>query len=188
MKYPEGVKKNYVHTNISHRNRGMTLEADLNVTNDYYLKQKKANIHKKPTPIKLVKVEYNIIKEAYFKEPSTTDYNGIYKGKYLDFEAKETINKTYFPLNNIHAHQIEHLRSIMEMGGIGFLIIRFTTLNETYLLKGESLLLFLSTKKTNMPYNYIKENGYLISDKYIPRVDYLQVIDQIMEEKNEKKN
>ena len=51
-----------------------------------------------------------MINEAYFRTPSTTDYNGVYNGYYIDFEAKETKNKTSFPLNNIHAHQVEHMK------------------------------------------------------------------------------
>ena len=40
-------------------------------------------IYKKPTPIKITKVDYpsrdkTVIKEAFFTVPSTTDYNGIY--------------------------------------------------------------------------------------------------------------
>ena len=114
----------------SHSNRGMVLENDLNATNEYYLLNNVAVIYKKPTPITINKVDYPsrkdaVIKEAHFKIPSTTDYNGIYKGKYIDFEAKET-KLDYFPLANIHAHQIEHLKKIMEHGGIGFLIVRFS--------------------------------------------------------------
>ncbi len=81
----------------------MTLEEDLNETNEYYRERKIAVIHKKPTPIQIVQVDYPnrsaaVIKEAYFKLASTTDYNGVYKGKYIDFEAKETQNTTSFPL------------------------------------------------------------------------------------------
>ena len=35
-----------------------------------------------------------VITEAYFRTPSTTDFNGIFKGRYIDFEAKETSNAT----------------------------------------------------------------------------------------------
>ena len=80
----------------------MNLENDINESNAYYLEKDIAIIHKKPTPIGVVKQVANKITEAYFKSPSTTDYNGLYAGKYIDFEAKETKNKTSFPLNNIH--------------------------------------------------------------------------------------
>ena len=99
MNYPNGIIKKTVSHNVNYGNRGMTLENDLNITNSYYREIDKAYIYKKPTPIKIVKVDYisrqaATIKEAYFEEPSTTDYNGIYKGKYIDFEAKETKSKT----------------------------------------------------------------------------------------------
>ena len=98
MRYPAGVKITQ-KKEINYSNRGMTLENDLNETNNYYLIHDIGIIHKKPTPITINKVDYKsrnnaIIKEARFKIPSTTDYNGIYKGKYIDFEAKETKNKT----------------------------------------------------------------------------------------------
>ena len=51
-----------------------------------------------------------MIKEAYFNEPSTLDYTGIYKNKYIEFDAKETKSKTSFPLSNIHSHQLEHIK------------------------------------------------------------------------------
>lgn len=39
-----------------------------------------------------------VIKEAYFTQASTTDYNGVYRGFYLDFEAKKPRTKHLFPL------------------------------------------------------------------------------------------
>ena len=44
--------------------------------------------------------------------PSTLDFNGIYQGKYIEFDAKETNNKTSFPLSNVHPHQIKHIRNM----------------------------------------------------------------------------
>lgn len=169
----------------TYANRGMTLEADLEASNNYYLVNDIAVIYKKPTPITISKVNYPsrslaVIKEGYFSTPSTTDYNGIYKGKYIDFEAKETKLKTSFPLNNIHEHQIKHLRRIYKHGGIGFLIVRFTSINKTFFLSVESLINFLNeNSRKSIPLSYFEENGYIINDKYNPRVDYLKIVDNI---------
>ena len=69
------------------------------------------------------------ITEAYYRTPSTTDFNGIYKGYYIDFDAKETNSKTSFPLSNIHHHQIEHLKDVHQHGGIAFLIVQWKQYN-----------------------------------------------------------
>ena len=187
MNYPNGIKKINIPTiqnkTIDYKNRGMTLETELNQSNEYYIETSKAFIYKKPTPIKIVKVDYPsrdkaVIKEAYFSTPSTTDYNGIYKGKYIDFEAKETKSKTAFALSNIHPHQIKHLENINNNNGIAFIIVRFTTLAETYLITATSFLNFInSNDKKSIPLEYFKENAYLIKDGYRPRIDYLKIVD-----------
>ena len=58
MNYPSGIKKerNLLHEETNYKNRGMTLEADINVSNEYYREIDKAFIYKKPTPIKITKV------------------------------------------------------------------------------------------------------------------------------------
>ena len=140
IQYPKGQKQlsratrsQTMQTNYS--SRGMGLENILNQTNELYRLQKRAVIHKKPTPIQVVKVNYPArsaaqITEAYFRQASTTDYNGVYKGRYIDFEAKETKNKTSFPLKNIHEHQLEHMKECCEQGGIAFVIFYFSSLKE----------------------------------------------------------
>ncbi len=184
MKYPTGVKKS-IHKYNSYGNRGMGLENDLSTTNEFYRLNDIAIIYKKPTPITISKVDYPsrleaVIKEGYFRTPSTTDYNGIYKGKYIDFEAKEVASKTAFPLYNIHDHQIKHLENIYRHGGIGFIIVRFTTLNKTFLLTIECLLNFLNnSKRKSIPLEYFEKNGYIIKDRYNPRVDYLEIINKL---------
>ena len=165
-------------------NRGMNLEGLLNDSNEYYRANDIAIIHKKPIPIQIVKVDYPsrnkaVITEAYYKTPSTTDYNGIYKGKYIDFEAKETKSKTSFPLSNIHQHQIEHLKRITKHGGIGFVIVRFVSLNETYILFEKDLVDYIENNdRKSIPYEYFKEKGYLIKEKYAPRLNYIEIVDK----------
>lgn len=193
MNYPNGIKKqnsNNISFNsnnqISHKNRGMTLEYELNISNEYYREIDKAYIYKKPTPIKIVKVDYpsrdkTVIKEAYFTVPSTTDYNGLYQGKYIDFEAKETHSKTSFALENIHPHQIKHLNDISRHNGIAFIIIRFTALNETYLLTEEKFNEYINkTSKKSIPIDFFRKEAYLLKDNYKPRIDYLKVVDEII--------
>lgn len=192
MNYPNGMKRNKVSPQTRRvgqgfSNRGMTLEEDINITNKYYLERDLAIVHKKPTPVQIVNVNYPkrsaaVITEAYFQQASTTDYNGIYKHRYIDFEAKETNNKTSFPLANFHAHQIKHMHSILEHGGISFIIIRFNMHDETFFLKTEKLLKYwndqLDGGRKSIPYQDIKDNGYLIPFKYQARVNYLEAIDK----------
>ena len=164
----------------------MTLENDINQTNEYYKLHDIAIIYKKPTPIRVVQVEYpkNKIKEAYFNEPSTLDYTGIYQGKYLEFDAKETLSKTSFPLSNIHAHQLEHIKKVIHHGGIAYLIVRFSNLNQTFLLLGNDLISFINTEeRKSIPLEYFKKTGYLIKIKYAPRLDYIKIIDNILKNK-----
>lgn len=193
MNYPSGIKKQNNEKNslnsekqINHKNRGMTLEYELNMSNEYYREIDKAYIYKKPTPIKIVKVDYPsrdkaVIKEAYFTVPSTTDYNGLYQGKYIDFEAKETHSKTSFALENIHPHQIKHLNDISRHNGIAFIIVRFTALNETYLLKEETFNEYIKTsEKKSIPIDFFRKKAYLLKDNYKPRIDYLKIVDEII--------
>ncbi len=182
MQYPNNIKKSYSHITVSHSNRGMTLENLINKTNEYYLKKDIALIHKKPTPIGVAEVTYSehkkLIKKAYFKEQSTLDYNGLYRGKYVEFDAKETLNKTAFPIANVHPHQIEQIRGVIKHHGIAFLIIKMN--NFYYLLKGEDFLSFIDNNdRKSLPYSYITNNAYLIKESYQPALDYLNTVDEI---------
>jgi recombination protein U len=185
-KKTESVSK--IKKNGSFSNRGMTLEEDLNETNEYYLARKMAVIHKKPTPLQIVQVDYPrrsaaVIKEAYFKQASTTDYNGVYKGKYIDFEAKETQNPTSFPLKNFHDHQINHMEAVLSHGGICFVILRFTAFEQVFLLEAKHLLTFWERMKNGGRKSITKEEieqvAYSIPLGFQPRIDYISIIDAL---------
>lgn len=181
MEYPNKIKKSMTRS-INYSNRGMDLEGLINETNEYYVEKDIALIYKKPTPIGISEAVYTehgrIIKNGYFKSPSTLDYNGIYQGKYIEFEAKETQSKTSFPLANFHEHQLKYIQKVLQHGGICFVLIRMN--HFVYLLKGEDLMQFLkeNTRKS-IPYSYLEEYGFKIEEKYNPTLDYLKIVDEI---------
>lgn len=188
---PKPLKSSAVkkEKSYSHGKRGMTLEEDLNETNDYYVHSGTAVIHKKPVPVQIVNVDYPkrsaaVIKEAYFKQASTTDYNGVYNGYYIDFEAKETRNRTSFPLQNFHQHQLDHMKQVTAQKGIAFVIIRFSSTEEIFLMPFEQLNQFwermLKGGRKSMTKKEIEETSYSIPLGLHPRIDYLKIIDHLL--------
>jgi len=177
------IKKDYTFSN-----RGKTLEDELNDANEYYLIHEIAVIYKKPIPIQVVKVDYPsrsgaVIKEAYYRTPSTTDFNGVFKGKYIDFEAKETENKTAFPLKNVHLHQVEHMRKVSHQDGICFLLVRFSALDRYFYLPFEKLYFFwdrmLTGGRKSIALIEFEEHAIEIATRYSPRIDYLKIVDHL---------
>lgn len=186
INYPN--KKIVKNNEVLYSNRGMSFEKELNESNEYYRVHNIALIYKKPIPLQIVKVDYPsrshaVVREAYFQAPSTTDYNGIYRAKYIDFEAKETSNKTSFPLRNIHDHQIEHLKKVVDFGGIGFVLIKFTTLDKIFMLDGhilyEQYQQALKGGRKSLSIKFLLEHGHLIEDKIVYTVDYLKTVDRV---------
>jgi recombination protein U len=194
MRYPNGKKyqvKNQVketsstnrRTLLSAANRGMSLEEDINSSNEYYKERGMALITKRPTPINIVKVDYSRgarITDAYFEKQSTTDYNGVYRSRYLDFEAKNTKSNSAFPLSNISRHQVEHLRNVINQGGIAFFIICFQLKNEIYLLDASFVIeYFEKGGRKSIPYQVFKEKGVLIRQNFNPRLHYIEAVDEL---------
>lgn len=181
----QNSKKNAIDKKMTFANRGMRFEESINLSNDYYLNYDIAVIHKKPTPLQIVKVDYPkrsaaVIKEAYFRQPSTTDYNGVYQGYYLDFEAKETKNKTSFPFKNFHEHQIIHMEKCLRQGGICFVLLWFSSLGRCFFFSSEDLVYYWRLQnegKKSLPLSLIEEKGIEIQQKIAPRIPYLTAVD-----------
>ncbi len=194
MKYPNGQEykphsskvrnshKSKAEISLSSANRGMAFEHEINLSNDYYREHDICLITKRPTPINIVKVDYSKgakITHAYFEEQSTTDYNGVYKSRYIDFEAKSTKNRTSFPLNNITKHQIEHLKLVIKHGGIAFFIINFQSLNKVYLLDASYVISFFEKgERKSIPLECFVNEGIEINQGYNPRIDYIKAIEE----------
>lgn len=192
IQYPT-KRKSVQSQGVSTKNRGMSLEHDLNITNEYYRVHEIANVHKKPTPVQVVSVSYPSrnqakITEAYYKTPSTTDYNGIFLGTYIDFEAKEVTDIHRFSLGRIHLHQIEHLRSIIQHGGCAFLIIRFIKHELTFFVPFEKFDIEIkTTTRRSIPLAWFHSECDIIQHGFTPPIDYLPYVQQWIKEQNEKK-
>lgn len=174
MKYPNSNET--YHKKISYANRGMKLEELINDANSYYIDNNIALIFKKPTPIGIVSVankdKQKIITKAYFKEASTLDYNGVYKGQYIEFDAKETLSQTSFPLSNISVHQLKHIENIIQHKGIVFLVIKIN--NHFYLIGGKQIIDFVKSKKRkSIPIKYFQEHCININLKH-NILDYIE--------------
>ncbi len=187
------IKKNNTKKDINMANKGAKLEQLVNESNEYYRYYDIAVIHKKPVPVQIVKVSYPsrnkaVITEAYYKIPSTTDYNGIYKGYYVDFDCKECNSLTSFPIKNVHDHQVNHLLSIKNHNGIAFLLINLIKFNEYYLLDIDDFKPYwIKAKaglKKSMPIKDIQNLGIKINQGYKPSIDYLKGVDVLIEKFN----
>ncbi|MEX5936495.1 Holliday junction resolvase RecU [Mammaliicoccus sciuri] len=205
MNYPNGKKVTKNTSKVSIQNapkysriqygkRGMRLEEEIDKSNEYFRLENIAVIHKKPTPIQIVDVDYPkrqkaVIKEAYFRKPSTTDYNGVYNGYYIDFEAKETKNKTSFPLNNIHDHQVSHMEQVLNQKGICFLLIKFSYHDSVFLLPFRKFMVYWdrykSGGKKSITLKEIENDGYLIPIQFKPRINYITIVDQLIKTESE---
>lgn len=183
VQYPSGRKRKTAPSSVAlSANRGMRLEEDINISNTFYRLHNIAVIHKKPTPIQVVSVNYPArnkakITEAYYRQASTTDYNGVYDGFAIDFEAKETNSKTSFSLALLHMHQLEHLKAVIEHKAIAFIIIRFTTHDKTYLVYAKDIITYIeNTERKSIPYIWIQEHGFEIPYQYQNPCDYISII------------
>jgi recombination protein U len=192
MNYPNGQRSKLIFNTkkekkMNNARLGINFEELINKSNEYYLKNNIAVVYKKPTPIQITKVDYPSrnkakITEAFYKIPSTTDYNGIYKGYYIDFEAK-SCKGTSFPFKSIYQHQLEHLQRVQEHGGIAFLLIMFNDFKEIFLLKSSILLKLyqnsLNGGRKSIPYEFFKENAESIKLGYLLPVDYITAINNV---------
>lgn len=186
MLYPGKAKKAYQKP-VSYARRGMDLENLINEANKYYLDNDIAVIYKKPTPVEIKKVSYKgktEYIEGVLREKSTLDYTGVYKGYYLDFDAKSSKSKTSFPLANIHKHQLLHIDRVLKHKGISFLIIEMN--DRFFILDGNVLMNFVNNNdRKSIPFDFIKDNGLEIKLKFNPTLDYIPVLDSLISKKEE---
>lgn len=169
--------------------RGSTLEDMINHSNQIYREKKLALIQKIPTPITPINIakESRHITLAYFDQKSTVDYIGTVQGIPVCFDAKECAVKT-FPLQNVHPHQVQFMKEFEDQGGIAFLIISFTSLDEIYYLPFDELYRFWMRMENGgrKSFTYDEmDKGWQIGRHRDILVHYLKMIQKDINRKSE---
>ncbi len=123
--------------------RGSALEDMVNMTIDKYRSKHLALIQKIPTPIKPIHIEKETrhITLAYFEQKSTVDYIGVVQGIPVCFDAKECAVDT-FPLQNVHAHQMDFMEEFERQEGVAFFLIYFSGCGEVYYVPYRTMKVF----------------------------------------------
>lgn len=85
-----------------------------------------ALINKLQTPVKVLKSKSGRVLNGFYEAKSTVDYDCVYKGQAIAFEAKSTEKDTRFDLKNIAQHQLDYLEKAEKMGAICFFLIEFS--------------------------------------------------------------
>ena len=160
--------------------RGSTLEDMINMTNESYREKGLALIQKIPTPITPINIDQSTrhITLAYFDKQSTVDYIGTVQGIPVCFDAKECAVTT-FPMMNIHEHQVKFMEDFESQGGISFILLFYTSLNETYYIPFKDIKRFydrsINGGRKSFRYEEIDKN-YLIKSAPGALVPYLEGI------------
>lgn len=165
--------------------RGSTLEDMINRTNEKYADAGLALIQKIPTPITPLKIdkEHHQITLAYFEQKSTVDYIGAVQGIPVCFDAKECAVTT-FPLQNVHEHQVRFMKEFEEQGGIAFIVLHWTGLDEIYYIPFDELFGFwnrmMEGGRKSFTYEEI-DKGWKIGRQRDVLVHYLEMIQKDLE-------
>ncbi len=169
--------------------RGSTLEDMINMTNESYREKKLGLIQKIPTPITPVKIDESTrhITLAYFEKQSTVDYIGAVQGIPVCFDAKECAATT-FPMMNIHEHQIHFMEDFERQGGVAFILLFFSQLDEIYYIPFCDIKRFyersVSGGRKSFTYDEIDKSYLLTSSKGI-LIHYLEGIQKDLNRREE---
>lgn len=171
------MRKTY---NRNKANLGKQLERLLDMAHNQYRNKGVADIRKVPTPVQITGNNRGNIK-GYVTKGEWVDYVGVFNGKAIVFDAKETNSATSFPLRNVSDHQYQLLKSWDAKGAVAFLIIQFTKkYEEIYIIRFSDLEEWweqsLAGGRKSIPYNHFFEKCRRVKSSNGIVLDYLQGI------------
>lgn len=146
------------------------LEKTAQASNLKLRKSKDALILKVPVPILYTN-------KGLVAQQSTVDFTGVLKGGlFIAYDAKETENKTSFPLANIEQHQLIYLEMVYDLGGIAFFLIHFKKLHidKVYITPVTLVSKYWNgEERKSIPITEFKDEWLTSVDSYIEKVKEL---------------
>ena len=162
----------------THANRGKFLENLIDMANDNYLLKDIADIRKVPTPFKPLNTKAGKV-TGHFEKPTWVDYSGIYEGKAIIFDAKQTA-ETAFPLSKLSQHQYNLLKSWHQKGARAFLLVYFSQHDKYFILLFDDLELAWERAemggRKSIAYKEFQAWGYEVRSKDGYALHYLEAI------------
>lgn len=166
----------------------MALENLIEYTNNIYRAKRWAVVTKRPTPVKILRTHRNGRIEGHLEKASTVDYEGVYRGRALQFEAKSTKEQHRFPLANFHEHQIEHMIACVDHGAVVFAIIEFARHDLRFYVPAKVVLdawdKAAAGGPKSIPFEELNFTCYTIPATRGVPCDYLAIVDKVMEMKS----
>jgi recombination protein U len=114
----------------------MAFEEIINCTNLLYRQRGLALVQKIPTNWLPIRDRCGQIVSAKVEHKSGVDYMGVWEHGAIAFEAKSTLNKKRWSLNNLKQEQLQFLRdhSLVNANARQFVLLAFLSLNKCFLL------------------------------------------------------
>lgn len=164
--------------------RGQAFENLIDYTNNVYRNKGIALINKRPTPMKVIGKTRGNQHICTFAEKSTVDYDGIYQGKAIVFEAK-SVNLKRLPLDIIPDHQIDYLEKAENQGAISFLIVEMRPTRDVFLVTNRMLQKYVKEAekggRKSIPLDDLEIYAQLVKQGNGIPLDYLSVVDILID-------
>lgn len=117
--------------------------------------------------------------KAFPKTMQPCDYHGAIDGRFVAFDAKTTGNKTSWSLGKAGAHQLQHIRQLVEVGGaVGWFAVEVRRLQKMLLRR-----VFKDTPDGAVRFSFgvfdevqVDYQGYLIVDQENGMYDWLPLV------------
>ncbi|SFM35307.1 Holliday junction resolvase RecU [Salibacterium qingdaonense] len=162
-------------------NRGMGFENLVNTTNLQYKNKGLALISKRPTPMKIIGSTKGGQNICVFDQKSTVDFDGVYRGLSIQFEAKSTGEKR-FDLKMITDSQIDFLQQSERQGAVCFVLLEIRPLRTVYYVPNNMLQKYVREAqrggRKSIPLDDLEIYADVVTQGQGIPLDYLAVVDK----------